>query len=76
MGDPLSAHTLYIYDILRNTNLDISYHCGYIIQTQNEKGGIVNYKKTITIVVILLDKTLGEKIGDQIGGEQRTVFIN
>ena len=35
----------------------------------------MKYKKTITRVVILLNETLGDKIGDQIGGEQITVLI-
>ena len=38
-------------------------------------GGIVNYKETVTRSVILLNKTLGEYFGDQIGGEQATVLI-
>ena len=30
----------------------------------------MNYKKTVTRAVRLFNKTLGEKIGEQIGGEQ------
>ena len=39
------------------------------------KGGIVHYKKTVTRAVILLNKILGEKIGQQIGGEQITALL-
>ena len=35
----------------------------------------MNYKKSVTRAVILFNKTLGEKIGEQIGGEQITVVI-
>ena len=33
-------------------------------------------KNTVTRVVIFLNKTLGEQIGEQIGGEQITVIIH
>ena len=35
----------------------------------------MNYKKTVTRAIILFNKTLGEKIGEKIGGEQITVII-
>ena len=43
---------------------------------QNIKMGVSMIKnKTVTRVVILLNKTLGEKIGDQIGGDKITVVL-
>ena len=35
----------------------------------------MNYKKIVTKAFILLNKTLGEQIGEQIDGEQITVII-
>ena len=35
----------------------------------------MNYKKTVTRAVILLNKTLGEKIGEQLGGDKIPVIV-
>ena len=35
----------------------------------------MNYKKTVTRVVILLNKTLGEQTGEKIVGEQITAIL-
>ena len=35
----------------------------------------MNYKKSVTRATILFNKTLGEQIGEQIGGEQITVVL-